>query len=55
MRHIDTLVKKQDAGETLDTQQLKSIASLGDILADMESYLASNKGSTEDDSDDDKY
>jgi hypothetical protein len=44
MRHIDSLVKKQDNGEQLDEQQLKAIGRLEEILQDMAQYMASKGG-----------
>mmetsp|Transcript_9044 Transcript_9044/g.13590 ORF Transcript_9044/g.13590 Transcript_9044/m.13590 type:complete len:123 (-) Transcript_9044:91-459(-) len=43
MRKIDNLISRQKAGETLDEQQLESIESLDDVVAQMNTYLNSLK------------
>ncbi len=38
MRHIDELIKRQEAGETLDEQQLAKIENLDSILLELSEY-----------------
>ena len=44
LKQINELVKRQEAGETLDEQQQEKIASLDTVLTQMDKYTTENGG-----------